>query len=413
MKTITVYEQTTLKVGRELSPAQLRALESYYHKHNRRYFDLVYKGIRLRAYVGLLRVGELTIEVLPKAATGGTEAFWRNRLTELLQVAGELPLPSGQLVQAGSRRASFLHSYLERFADRIAQILRNGRIGEYAEWRGQEGTMGGRLLVAENLRTNALHRERFFVARDRFGLEHPLDQVLRAALPLAERLAETAQLAARFRKLREAFDAGGPASMGLSTFTTDFFRRLRFDRRTKGYRPVIAIARLLLLGHRPGIVRIGQEQTVALLIDMNRLWESFLEECLRRYLTDYDLQRHQRLSFWTSDRLSDGFLVPDFVLYRSKRPLAVLDAKWKLPERGRPATQDLYQLYAYGQRLGVNRVGLLYPGAGPRVKGRFVPSTGDQMLKGDLIRLPIIETGLEEWMQRIAQTVRDFLAESR
>jgi hypothetical protein len=44
-------------------------------------------------------------------------------------------------------------------------------------------------------------------------------------------------------------------------------------------------------------------------------------------------------------------------------PVAVFDAKYK-PWDKKPSTGDLYQVFTYAQRLGLNRASLLYPGHG-------------------------------------------------
>jgi 5-methylcytosine-specific restriction endonuclease McrBC regulatory subunit McrC len=52
---------------------------------------------------------------------------------------------------------------------------------------------------------------------------------------------------------------------------------------------------------------------------------------------------------------------PDLVLRRDGMPIAVLDAKWKKLGTA-PGAGDLHQVISYGTVVGVEHVGLVYPG---------------------------------------------------
>jgi 5-methylcytosine-specific restriction enzyme subunit McrC len=55
-------------------------LHQYYGSAGVPYFDLIHKGIKFKEFVGVIQVGQLVIEVLPKAdnnTNAGDERKWR------------------------------------------------------------------------------------------------------------------------------------------------------------------------------------------------------------------------------------------------------------------------------------------------------------------------------------------------
>lgn len=100
---------------------------------------------------------------------------------------------------------------------------------------------------------------------------------------------------------------------------------------------------------------------------MAPLFERFVSLSLRaRLRPPWRVELQERVAL---DRAHAIEIRPDVVVYRQDRPVAVLDAKYKLRHGGVPGNPDAYQVLAYAQRYGVKRVWLVYPDrpAGKRV----------------------------------------------
>lgn len=70
-----------------LSVPQFDALVKYNQKNDSRFFTVIHKGIKLKQYVGVIQVGKLTIEVLPKAdrkqASEENKSVWHQVLFQM------------------------------------------------------------------------------------------------------------------------------------------------------------------------------------------------------------------------------------------------------------------------------------------------------------------------------------------
>ena len=406
--TITAYEHERLLYTevKNFTKRHWEALIAFRSRPgHERYYDVVHKGIKLGSYVGVLRIGSLTLEVLPKLDNGPADAnHWRDRLLDMLRVVSDVRTFHPSTSHLRTRPNDLLDYYLTLFADQTEQLLRGGLAKAYHGREGNRTALRGRLVPGKHLTKNALHRERFYVADTVYDYQHPLNQVLRMALDLARRLARPAAL----RQRLEDLDLRVPRLPELRV-SEDLFRRLRYDRRTEAYRPAITIARLLLLNFHPDL-RGGQHDVLALLFNMNQLWEGFLLAALRRYgPPEFTCTGQHQEVFWQSERRVG--LRPDILIRKDDHPVAVLDAKWKRAEQ--PSSADLYQLYAYAHHFGVPRVALLYPGEGAGAVSEVEQAVGEYRdgTRCDVLRLPVSEGPVRDWMQLLARGLTEWLLE--
>ena len=141
---------------------------------------------------------------------------------------------------------------------------------------------------------------------------------------------------------------------------------MTYDRNTERYRRAIQLARLIILHYSPDL-RGGQEHVVAILFDMNKLFERFIFVQLRRAETlfathDLRISGQVRQEFWSSKSIRPD-VVATFKKDMGKRSV-ILDTKWKVPKNDQPSDEDLKQMYVYNLQLGGCSSVLAYPGAG-------------------------------------------------
>src|SRR5690606_5588674 len=95
------------------------------------------------------------------------------------------------------------------------------------------------------------------------------------------------------------------------------FKKISFNRKTHTYKKAIEIARLLLLQYHPD-VRSGKNNVLALMFDMNRLWEKFVYVSLRKHKPEHTTITAQApKSFWRSEPGSHSKIKPDIVINKN------------------------------------------------------------------------------------------------
>ncbi len=331
------------------------------------YYSLIRNGIQFNQYVGVLQVGATTIEVLPKIDRVAEGPDWQRILIDMLRKVIGLDLKATENAALRLKPNSILDLYMEMLLDEVAYIMRLGLVKSYRKTEGNRTALKGKLLFAQNIRQNLVHAERFYVQHSIYDRENQFNCILIKALHLVAHISPHASLRGRVAQLLLDF----PELPDIAVHEP-LFERLPWSRKTEGYRKAIGIARLLLLRYHPDI-RGGREDVIALMFDMNQLWERYVVQLLRHAAPPgWTVEAQQRQLFWEAAGLPDANLKPDIVLRGPEGGMIVLDTKWKLIEGGRPADADLRQLFAYQHRWNSEHGYLVYPDADSKItQGRF------------------------------------------
>jgi 5-methylcytosine-specific restriction enzyme subunit McrC len=329
--------------------------------------SLIRGGVQFNQYVGVLQVGGTTIEVLPKVDRLNKEDdSWRKVLIDMLRKVHGLDLKSTNNAALRLKPHSILDLYMELLVTEVAYLMRQGLTKSYRKTEGNRTALKGKLLFAKQIRHNLVHAERFYVQHSTYDRENKFNCILQKALHLVARLCTQASLRAHVAQLLIDFPE-------LPDIAVDeaLFQRLPWTRKTEGYRKAIDIARLLLLNFHPDI-RGGEENVIALMFDMNQLWERYMMQILRHAAPDgWTVEGQRRALFWEADGLPDANLKPDIVLHGSGCTI-ILDTKWKLLDGGRPSDADIRQLFAYQHKWKAEEGFLVYPDTSLHVaNGRF------------------------------------------
>ena len=100
---------------------------------------------------------------------------------------------------------------------------------------------------------------------------------------------------------------------------------------------------------------------LALLFDMNSLWEEYVLVRLKQVCQDNDIEVYGQNSkgFWNGITIR-----PDIVLKKQiegKMETVIIDTKWKNIDQSQPSTHDLRQMYVYNEYWESRKSLLLYP----------------------------------------------------
>lgn len=359
-KTIRVFEHQRIRYGERyngvlFNKAHWEALVHYNEEHDNRFFSPVYKGIKFSQYVGVMQVGKLTIEILPKADKPGKEdeaakQQWHEVLFQMLRVCKYLRLENSSEADLRLRNWSLQDIYFSMFLTEVEQILHRGLMKQYRKVEGNRTALKGSFQFQQHIAQNLVHRERFYVRHQVYDQVHLLHQLLFKTLQLFPDLTLNPSLTDQAGRLLLLFPEMPDLKVTEKTFSS-----ITYGRKNEHYRRAIDLSRMILLNYSPDL-RGGANNVLAILFDMNELFEEYIYQQLRRAAPlDMRVRRQVPRYFWENRRVK-----PDIVV-EYKDETIVLDTKWKVLRRLRPDDADLKQMYVYHRYFGASRTILLYP----------------------------------------------------
>lgn len=376
-KSITKFEYENLKIGDSLSEGtfDVRHFELLKGFHGDRdsfkFYSLTHRGIKFAQYVGIICVGDLQIEILPKADkyTEEGEQTWRERLLEMLRVVYKLKIHSTSNANQYLSPNKILDVFLSRFLDEVERILHIGLVKTYRKVQENTTALKGKLVISKHITKNLIHKERFFVEHNVYDYNHICNVILYKTLRTILDITRNSAILSRAHSLMFLFPELNDIHIDENTFN-----KIRFERRTEEYRSAIQIAKLILLGYMPSINKSHQDNVLALMFDMNKLWEEYVYRILNRTLRKkdpkYEVYDQKIKTFWNGE-YGEKTIRPDITVSYEGKCLAVLDTKWKCPKENKPSDADLKQMYVYHLFWNTNNTALLYPGNKDTIKGTF------------------------------------------
>lgn len=409
---ITVFEHETLRTdkgGKKLSEKQLKALQLYHGEDGVPFYSLCYNGVKFNEYVGVIQIGKTVIEVLPKAdkvqATIESESTWRNLLIGMLRAVGNFEIKSSGTSKLKIRSNTILDLYFEIFINEIEALLHGGLVKKYRKTEQNAKYLKGSLQFGKHIQQNLVHKERFFVRHTVYDVEHQLHKIIYKALRLLKQINTKASLSSKIGALLLNFPEMPDMKVNESTFS-----KLVYDRKTKVYKKSIEIARLLLLQYHPDLSK-GQNHVLALMFDMNMLWEKFVFISLKRNKQDnVSIIAQSTRNFWKPDNGYSSRLKPDIVINPDTEQCIVLDTKWKNLNGINPSPEDLRQMFAYMKYYNAKKVALVYPGiVDNNIGGKYYTVQNNLVGKEEcsIITIAVEEEkqDIRSWSNRISENI--------
>ena len=222
----------------------------------------------------------------------------------------------------------------------------------------------GRLRVGQQARQPAGRQHLFQVEHQVFDANRPENRLIATAL---RKVAGLTREPGNWRLAHELEHQ--LAAIDISADIPGDLRRWSNERLMARYAAIRPWCELIL-GNRNPLSALGDWTGRSLLFPMERVFERYVEVCLRRRLPAGATLKTQAASEWLCRTPTWRMfqLKPDFVVeFEGER--FVVDAKWKLIDGAAVesnyglAQTDFYQLFAYGQRYlqGRGRMALIYP----------------------------------------------------
>jgi 5-methylcytosine-specific restriction enzyme subunit McrC len=351
---IRVFEHETLRIGgedNELNENEFESLCRFYEEADKRYFSLERRKIKFKHYVGVIQVGNLTIEVLPKVDKGQEDTDkWHGALVKMLQYTQKIRSFSTTESTLSISKQSLLDLYFDQYMHEVDKLFKDGLRKKYSFRESNLNKLKGRIVFNSHINKNIVNKNKTYCKYQAFNFDHDIHSAVKMALRITKDIARNSGLRTKAKKLLLILPDEVRDSISITKFN-----QIKLDRTTKRYEKVLNLASLIIQSYCP-IFTAGRMSVLAFMFDMNHLFEEFIFKIMKKGFvgSEIDVSRKNK-KFW-----ENKIIKPDIVVTNSGETI-VLDAKWKVPLNGIPSDNDLKQIYVYNNYFESPVSYLLYP----------------------------------------------------
>lgn len=373
------------------------------------YFSLIRNGVKFNEFVGVIQVGSTLVEILPKTDQAKTdlnqEKTWRDILIGMLRAVHGFEVKSPSSSDLIVKNNSILDLYFELFINEVEYLLHRGLVKKYRKTEGNLTALKGSLQFSKQISKNIVHKERFYTKYTTYDTAHLLHVILFQTILVLKRINTNAALKNRINTLFLNFP-----EMPNQKITEAVFDKLILNRKTDGYKKAIEIARSILLHYHPDLSK-GRNDVLALMFDMNLLWEQFVLVSIRKHLRkhgDFKVGGQNSKYFWKPSGGNRRTIRPDITISDGSDNY-ILDTKWKLVDK-KPTMDDLRQMFAYLHYFEAEKVALFYPGGSPYVSGKFENLVNFSDKESGLL-FTEFKSSVKVWQEKIGEDVKNWISQ--
>jgi len=322
------------------------------------------KIISAQNYVGLITMCDGTvIEILPKLYSKdgrfSNDSEIKKIFLEMLRSVREIPYKAFHISNLQTEKNNLFEIFIRMFIKETFLLVKRGLKSAYIEHQDNEHFYKGKINFAQHIKTNVVHKERFYIAYDIFCLNRAENRLIKSTLAFLMKATSSEKNMKDLRVLKTYFDA-----VEYSGNYEQDFAKVATDRSMVGYETILNWCKIFLQ-KKSFTAFSGSEVAYALLFPMEKIFESYIAKQLNHALdrTEYQL-RTQDQGHHLFDEPRRFRLRPDIVV-QSTSSCIVMDTKWKILSSSYSnygiSQADMYQMYAYSKKYSPKSVFLIYP----------------------------------------------------
>ena len=309
------------------------------------------KFIQARNYVGVLQTKSgLTIEILPKITDKNDAERSKAVFIKMLRTLKNFPFKSSNLASLKTQNLPLLEIFISMFLCELEALVKKGIKSDYVALEENLNFLKGKLNINEQIKRNSIHKERFYVGYSEFLSDIKINRIIKTTLKFLYKKSNSSKNQQKIRELLFIFD-----EVWECEDYKNFFAKLVINRQVKHYEQTLLWCKIFLLGNS-FTPHNGDDLALALLFDMNALFESYVGNFIKKSFPGTILQHSEKHLI---EEPKSFKLRPDIFL----KGKFIADTKWKIiSSRDDISQADLYQLYAYGKKHPCDgKLHLIYP----------------------------------------------------
>ena len=308
-----------------------------YIKHNeaiQKFFTVEFQKIKSNNYCGFLQIQNENYFIIPKIADSETENL--NIFIYMLLYAYDIKTSNEEIATFDNAKFKIMEIFIRFFADKLIEELKRGVYKNYISNEENLKVLRGKYLIEKNF-SNFYHQN-IYCEFDEFSQNNELNRFFLFAIKTFQRYSNYQNL----HLCEMMFDEVALHHIDINRIT------IHFDKLNERFKRTFEMALMILKMLSP-LVDSNDNKSFAFLFDMAEVFEKFIGNIYKTIDNSAKLQYQKNFG--------NLQLKPDIVTNNM-----IIDTKYKIvSNKDDLATNDKYQMFAYGINFGIKNTMLLYP----------------------------------------------------
>lgn len=370
---ITIFEDRTKKVN--LTDEQADDILSFKNVIGSNRLSLSRDGfLTVNHYVGFISKGTTRLQILPKVYEDADLYEESEQKDSIKTIMNLLRYSDFNKVLELPDQSSFadnddlLELFISIFANKVFQTYSRQMNREYIEITENSPFIKGRILFADNLKTNPVRKDLHIVNYESYEEDNLLNNIIKTTCLL---LIKSTKNDINKKLLNKALILLDDAKR--VNLTNSLFGSIRFNQLNMPFKPVFDIAKMFFYNISPQSY-VGDDSVFSFLVPLNELFEQYVFKLFELSYPSCIVRYQDQRKFIFGDAIKSSKTIrPDIVIYKDNYPIFIVDAKYKNPQFENDyftniSQSDIYQLFAYSKAYGANKVAIVYPVFNENVK---------------------------------------------
>ncbi len=339
---LSLYEQVSENIV-NLTPREFSILQGDYSKYIEIYPTVNRDEFKISTlqYVGCIVLPQHNVILInPKIDNARILLMLNYAFKELKLTDKEISFPENK---------EFHEILIKILTKRLEDLLQFGVLKSYTEIEENLPYVKGRILLIKQLRHNMILKHKTYCRYPELTQDILENQIIKFTLyHVIKHHTVNEELRKSLIRLFHAFEFVSMKAINLTSFVN-----LQFNRLNERYKPILTICKILLQNgsvdadalHAEDLDALRTKESFAFLIDMDKLFEVFVREYLRRNLNPICLKvnkGYNRLCY--DDEIE---LKPDIDIKKGNNTVLIIDTKYKILHDKEATRSDVSQVLDY------------------------------------------------------------------
>ncbi|KKN28882.1 hypothetical protein LCGC14_0849700 [marine sediment metagenome] len=331
---------------------------------------LLWDKLKATQYVGFIRLRNFVIQIIPKIFQSD-DSKNLEFLTYMIEYLNKqiISMKNLDIGLIDSVKGNLFEYYIYLFVKSLRDFLKSEILKTYVKIKKNDTKFKGKLIISQQIKLNYNKEWKYYCQYDKFTLDNLFNQIIKYVLLLLKIQISVLNIKRYIKEILNYLD-----DVSYKFITLQDFESLQFDRMNMNYKPFIDFCKLIIMQSTINF-NTSNLHLFYFVFDMNRLFEAFLSEFIRKNISKLNINSEYKLQEVQIQhilgRLFNNFgLKCDLLIdYQRNGDIStlLLDFKYKLLSSEKKklglSQSDFYQMFAYSQSTNrkFQNIILLYP----------------------------------------------------